>query len=114
MQEYKRRQFRGHLLSLAGKSLRTERFRGVLASRAQLRLGDQPRFENNIPTTPFETSTLCFVSCVAELAFCQSRRLGLNDDPEHAVGFVLCHAERKASTASSMGFADASGGTDNT
>ena len=52
MQEYKRRQFRGHPLSLAGKSLRTEGFRGVLASRAQLGLGDQLRFENNVPTIP--------------------------------------------------------------
>jgi len=55
MQEYKRRQFRGHPLSLAGKSLRTEGFRGVLASRAQLGLEDQLRFENNVPTIPFET-----------------------------------------------------------
>jgi hypothetical protein len=49
MQEYKRRQFRGHPLSLAGKSLRTEGFRGVLASRAQLGLGDQLRFETTFP-----------------------------------------------------------------
>jgi hypothetical protein len=55
MQEYKRRQFRGHPLSLAGKSLRTEGFRGVLASRAQLGLGDQLRFENDVATIPFES-----------------------------------------------------------
>src|SRR6476659_4938452 len=55
MQEYKRRQFRGDPLSLAGNSLRTEGFRGVLASRAQLGLEDQLRFENNVPTIPFET-----------------------------------------------------------
>ena len=64
MQEYKRRQFRGHPLSLAGKSLRTEGFRGVLASRAQLGLGDQLRFENNVPTIP---SRLRFATLVCRL-----------------------------------------------